>query len=161
MFSIGAACYPEGHVEMLQRKHADWDIAARKVEAGTDFLITQLFYDWSNFLDMWDYLRNKRNIKVPIVPGVLPFFEHRAGRTTHHAVRIEIAGSTCARSPLKRMPATTKPSPQNRRRSVHRYLPPPARRGRGRHSLLLPQPCALPGDHEESQGKTLTLAASL
>lgn len=71
-FSIGAACYPEGHIECAN-KHADWDIAAKKVEAGADFLITQLFYDPSEFLDMWDYLRNKRQIKVPIVPGVLPF----------------------------------------------------------------------------------------
>jgi methylenetetrahydrofolate reductase (NADPH) len=69
---IGAACYPEGHVE-TRCKHTDWDIAAQKVEAGAEFLITQLFYDWSDFLDMEDYLRNKRNVKVPIVPGILPF----------------------------------------------------------------------------------------
>ncbi|HZZ79259.1 MAG TPA: methylenetetrahydrofolate reductase [NAD(P)H] [Gemmataceae bacterium] len=69
---IGAACYPEGHVE-ARFKHQDWDFAADKVEAGAEFLITQLFYDWSDFLDMEDYLRNKRNVKVPIVPGILPF----------------------------------------------------------------------------------------
>src|SRR5438093_9572547 len=44
-----------------------------KVEAGAEFLITQLFYDWSDFLDMEDYLRHKRGVKVPIVPGILPF----------------------------------------------------------------------------------------
>jgi methylenetetrahydrofolate reductase (NADPH) len=69
---IGAACYPEGHVE-TRFKHGDWDIAAQKVEAGAEYLITQLFYDWSDFLDMEDYLRNKRNVKVPIIPGILPF----------------------------------------------------------------------------------------
>jgi methylenetetrahydrofolate reductase (NADPH) len=69
---IGAACYPEGHVE-ARVKHQDWDFAAQKVEAGAEFLITQLFYDWSDFLDMEDYLRNKKNVKVPIVPGILPF----------------------------------------------------------------------------------------
>lgn len=69
---IGAACYPEGHVES-RFKHQDWDFAAQKVEAGAEFLITQLFYDWSDFLDMEDYLRNKRNVKVPIIPGILPF----------------------------------------------------------------------------------------
>jgi methylenetetrahydrofolate reductase (NADPH) len=69
---IGAACYPEGHVE-TRFKHQDWDIAAQKVEAGAEYLITQLFYDWSDFLDMEDYLRNKRNVKVPIIPGILPF----------------------------------------------------------------------------------------
>ncbi len=71
-FCVGAACYPEGHVECAH-KHDDWDIAALKVEAGAEFLITQLFYDWSDFLDMEDYLRNKRGVKVPIVPGILPF----------------------------------------------------------------------------------------
>jgi methylenetetrahydrofolate reductase (NADPH) len=69
---IGAACYPEGHVEG-RFKHQDWDIAAQKVELGAEFLITQLFYDWSDFLDMEDYLRNKHNVKVPIIPGILPF----------------------------------------------------------------------------------------
>jgi methylenetetrahydrofolate reductase (NADPH) len=69
---IGAACYPEGHVES-RFKHQDWDYAAEKVAHGAEFLITQLFYDWSDFLDMEDYLRNKRNVKVPIVPGILPF----------------------------------------------------------------------------------------
>jgi methylenetetrahydrofolate reductase (NADPH) len=71
-FCLGAAVYPEGHVE-CSVKHADWDRAAAKVQAGAEFLITQLFYDYSDFLDMEDYLRNKRGLKVPIIPGVLPF----------------------------------------------------------------------------------------
>src|SRR5207253_5775007 len=71
-FCLGAAAYPEGHVE-CPNKHVDWDRAADKVEAGAEFLITQLFYDWSDFLDMQEYLRNKRQVKVPIVPGILPF----------------------------------------------------------------------------------------
>ena len=71
-FCLGAACYPEGHVECAV-KHADWDRTAAKVEAGAEFLITQLFYDYSDFLDMEDYLRNKRGVKVPIIPGILPF----------------------------------------------------------------------------------------
>lgn len=71
-FCVGAACYPEGHIESAH-KHDDWDISAAKVEAGAEFLITQLFYDWSHFLDMEDYLRNKRGVKVPIIPGILPF----------------------------------------------------------------------------------------
>jgi len=71
-FCLGAAAYPEGHVE-CSIKHDDWDRAAAKVEAGAEFLITQLFYDPSDFLDMEDYLRNKRGVKVPIIPGILPF----------------------------------------------------------------------------------------
>lgn len=71
-FSVGGACYPEGHVECPD-KQLDWDRAAAKVEQGADFLITQLFYDDRDFLDMVDYLRHKRGVQVPIVPGVLPF----------------------------------------------------------------------------------------
>jgi methylenetetrahydrofolate reductase (NADPH) len=68
---IGAACYPEGHIE-CKDKYLDWDRAAAKVDAGADFLISQLFYDERHFLDMEDYLRNKRHVKVPIIPGMLP-----------------------------------------------------------------------------------------
>ena len=68
---IGAACYPEGHIECPD-KQLDWDRAAAKVEAGADFLITQLFYDERHFLDMEHYLRTKRQVKVPIIPGILP-----------------------------------------------------------------------------------------
>jgi methylenetetrahydrofolate reductase (NADPH) len=71
-FCIGAACYPEGHVECPDKK-LDWDRAAAKVEAGAELLITQLFYDWNDFLAFEDYLRNTHGVKVPIIPGVLPF----------------------------------------------------------------------------------------
>jgi methylenetetrahydrofolate reductase (NADPH) len=71
-FGVGGACYPEGHIECPD-KHLDWDRAAAKVEAGAEFLITQLFYDDRDFLEMEDYLRNRRKVSVPIVPGVLPF----------------------------------------------------------------------------------------
>jgi methylenetetrahydrofolate reductase (NADPH) len=71
-FTIGAACYPEGHIECGDKK-LDWDRTAAKVEAGADFLISQLFYDVRHFLELEDYLRNKHGVQVPIVPGVLPF----------------------------------------------------------------------------------------
>lgn len=71
-FAVGAACYPEGHVECSD-KHVDWDRAAAKVEEGAEFLITQLFCDTADFLAMEDYLRNRRGVRVPIIPGVLPF----------------------------------------------------------------------------------------
>jgi len=71
---IGAACYPEGHIECPSR-HLDWDRAAAKVDAGADFLISQLFYQVEPFFEMVDYLRNKRGVKVPIIPGVLPILK--------------------------------------------------------------------------------------
>lgn len=71
-FAVGAAGYPEGHIECPD-KRLDWDRTVAKVEAGAEFVITQLFYDARDFLEFEDYLRNKRGVKVPIVPGILPF----------------------------------------------------------------------------------------
>jgi methylenetetrahydrofolate reductase (NADPH) len=71
-FAVGAAGYPEGHVECPD-KRLDWDRTVAKIEAGAEFVITQLFYDARDFLEFEDYLRNKRGVKVPIVPGILPF----------------------------------------------------------------------------------------
>lgn len=71
-FSLGAAGYPEGHVE-CGNKQLDWDRTAAKVEAGAEFLITQLFYDPEDFLAFEDYLRTRHGVRVPIIPGVLPF----------------------------------------------------------------------------------------
>jgi methylenetetrahydrofolate reductase (NADH) len=71
-FSIGAAAYPEGHIECPD-KYLDWDRAAAKVAAGAELLITQLFYDVRDFFEFRDYLQNKRGVKVPIIPGILPF----------------------------------------------------------------------------------------
>jgi methylenetetrahydrofolate reductase (NADPH) len=68
---IGAACYPEGHIECPDRQ-LDWDRAAAKVDAGADFLISQLFYSVQPFFEMEDYLRHKRGVKVPILAGILP-----------------------------------------------------------------------------------------
>src|SRR5262249_38387080 len=71
-FSIGAAAYPEGHIECPD-KVLDWDRTAAKVEAGAEYLLTQLFYNVDDFLEFEEYLRNRRGVAVPIVPGVLPF----------------------------------------------------------------------------------------
>jgi methylenetetrahydrofolate reductase (NADPH) len=67
---VGAACYPEGHPEAATLE-ADLDHLTRKVEAGVDFLITQLFFDNQDFLA---FARRARSagIDVPIVPGLMP-----------------------------------------------------------------------------------------
>jgi methylenetetrahydrofolate reductase (NADPH) len=71
-FGIGAAGYPEGHIQCSDKK-LDWDRCVAKVEAGAEFIITQLFYDVADFLEFEDYLRKKRGVKVPVIPGILPF----------------------------------------------------------------------------------------
>ncbi len=69
-FCIGAACYPEGHVEST---HKTEDIAnlKKKVDNGVDFLTTQMFFDNSilyNFL----YRIREKGITVPVLPGIMP-----------------------------------------------------------------------------------------
>jgi methylenetetrahydrofolate reductase (NADPH) len=69
-FCIGAACYPEGHVETrdLQRDLAHLNA---KVAAGADFLITQLFFDNRKYFDFVGRAR-AAGIEVPILPGIMP-----------------------------------------------------------------------------------------
>ena len=68
-FSIGAACYPEIHNEAISAEN-DLQNLARKVKSGTDFLITQLFFDNKSFFDFREKC-NKLNINVPIIPGIM------------------------------------------------------------------------------------------
>ena len=67
---VGAACYPEGHVENRDLD-ADLEHLVTKVQAGVDFLITQLFFDNE---DLQAFTRRARTagVEVPIVPGLMP-----------------------------------------------------------------------------------------
>lgn len=69
-FCIAAACYPEGHPEAPSRE-ADLENLKRKVDAGVDFLITQLFFDNADFLSFRERAE-RAGIRVPIVAGIMP-----------------------------------------------------------------------------------------
>ncbi len=69
-FSIGVAGFPEGHIACKQGKQADWQHLKQKIEAGADFVITQLFFDNADYFEFRDQL-TKLGVKVPLVPGVL------------------------------------------------------------------------------------------
>ncbi len=71
-FSIGVAGFPEGHVACKEGKHADWQHLKEKVEAGADFVLTQLFFDNADFFEFRDHLTRKLGVTVPLVPGVVP-----------------------------------------------------------------------------------------
>lgn len=69
-FCIGGACYPEGHVE-CEHKEDDIAFLKEKVDAGCDFLTTQMFFDnnvYYNFL----YRVLAVGINVPVIPGIMP-----------------------------------------------------------------------------------------
>lgn len=69
-FTVGGACYPEGHPES---ESSDADIAALrlKIDAGCEFLTTQMFFD-NNILYNFLYRLLRRGISVPVVAGVMP-----------------------------------------------------------------------------------------
>ncbi|GKU25588.1 methylenetetrahydrofolate reductase [Clostridium folliculivorans] len=67
---LGAACYPEGHV---QSDNLDNDILylKNKVDAGADFLVSQLFFDNNLYYNFLDKAASK-NINIPIQAGIMP-----------------------------------------------------------------------------------------
>ena len=69
-FCIGAACYPEGHVETEHKKD---DIAnlKKKIDCGVDFLTTQMFFD-NHILYNFLYRIREQGITVPVLPGIMP-----------------------------------------------------------------------------------------
>ncbi len=69
-FGIAAAAYPEGHPE-CERLIDDLLFLKQKVDAGADFLITQMFFDNRVFYEFVDKAQRLR-INVPIVAGIMP-----------------------------------------------------------------------------------------
>lgn len=69
-FCIGGACYPETHPEANTQKE-DIFYLKEKVEAGMDFLITQMFFDNAAFYSYMYQLR-EAGITVPVHPGIMP-----------------------------------------------------------------------------------------
>ncbi len=69
-FCIGGACYPEGHPESADRAE-DLRHLKQKVDAGCDFLTTQMFFDNDRFREFLSDLR-AAGIRVPMLAGIMP-----------------------------------------------------------------------------------------
>src|SRR5699024_4952249 len=69
-FCIGGACYPEGHTESAN-KEEDIQHLKEKVEAGCEFLTTQMFFD-NNILYNFLYRIREKGITVPVIAGIMP-----------------------------------------------------------------------------------------
>jgi len=69
-FCIGAACYPEKHMD-APNLQSDLKFLKRKVEAGAEFLVTQMFFDNQHYFDFVQKCRDI-GINVPIIPGIKP-----------------------------------------------------------------------------------------
>ena len=69
-FCIGGACYPEVHPESATQAD-DIKYLKEKVDAGCDFLTTQMFFD-NNLLYNFLYKIREAGITVPVIPGIMP-----------------------------------------------------------------------------------------
>ena len=80
---IGGACYPEIHPESTDRRE-DIRYLREKVEAGCDFLTTQMFFD-NNLLYSFLYRIREAGITVPVLPGIMPITN---GRQVERAIKL-------------------------------------------------------------------------
>ena len=97
-FCLGGACYPEGHPE-APSKEQDLDNLKRKVDAGVDCLITQLFFDNADFLSFRERV-NQAGIHLPILAGIMPILSvKQVKRFT------QMCGATIPQRLLRRMEA--------------------------------------------------------
>lgn len=69
-FCVGGGCYPETHIEAPDAQ-TDLTRLAGKVRAGTDFLITQMFFDNDRYFAFVKRAR-EQGIQTPIIPGIIP-----------------------------------------------------------------------------------------
>lgn len=74
-FCIGCAGYPEKHPDSPNLE-SDLKFLKRKVEAGAEFVVTQMFFNNKNYFDFVDKCREK-GINIPIIPGIKPLTTKR------------------------------------------------------------------------------------
>ena len=70
-FGIGAAGFPEGHIDCAEGFEIDWRHLVGKINCGADFVITQMFFDNADYFRLADYLK-EQGVAVPLFPGIIP-----------------------------------------------------------------------------------------
>jgi methylenetetrahydrofolate reductase (NADPH) len=92
-FCTGVACYPEKHFESPNIEH-DLKILQRKIDAGAEYAVTQMFYDNKKYFDFVSKCKEK-NISIPIIPGIKVLTSkkhlHSLPRNFHLTVPIELS----------------------------------------------------------------------
>ena len=82
-FCVGGACYPEVHPESANQRE-DIKYLCEKVDAGCDFLATQMFFD-NNLFYNFLYKIREAGIVVPVIPGIMPITN---GNQVERAVKL-------------------------------------------------------------------------
>ena len=100
-FSIGVAGYPEGHPESPSLEK-DIEYLKMKVDAGGDFIITQLFFDNDKFFDFLDRVE-KANIKVPVIAGIMPILSLKQVKRF-----VDMCGATVPENLIKKLEGKSK-----------------------------------------------------
>lgn len=85
-FCVGGACYPEVHPDSATQKE-DILHLKKKVDAGCEFLVTQMFFD-NNILYNFLYKVREAKIDVPVLPGIMPIVNAKQMRRT-----LELSGT--------------------------------------------------------------------
>ena len=95
-FSIGVAGFPEGHPATPNRLE-ELELLKTKIEAGADYIVTQLFFDNRDYFDYVARLRLAA-IDVPVVPGIMPITSrHGMGRMADLAAGSRFPRAAAAR----------------------------------------------------------------
>lgn len=87
-FCIGIAGYPEKHME-APNIESDIHFLKKKIEAGADYMVTQMFFDNSKFFAFVDSCR-KAGIEVPIIPGLKPLATQKQLNLIPHRFHVDL-----------------------------------------------------------------------